>query len=80
MDPTLPRRLRDYCPRCQGSLDCMVFIGLTTDQRLVMVCEACHAELVDSSEPACLRPAAIADLASGGPDNTADPDEAERAR
>jgi hypothetical protein len=40
----------------------MVFIGLTTDQRLVMVCETRHAELVDASEPACFRPAAVESL------------------
>jgi hypothetical protein len=42
----------------------MVFIGLTADERLVMVCEACHAELVDPAEPACLRPMALEALAS----------------
>jgi hypothetical protein len=40
----------------------MVFLGLTTDQRLVMVCEACHADLVDAREPACFRPAAVESL------------------
>jgi hypothetical protein len=62
MDPALPCRLRDQCPRCKCSLDCAVFIGLTRDERLVMVCEQCYAELQDAGEPACLRPAALEGL------------------
>jgi hypothetical protein len=62
MGPTLPRRLADHCPRCEGPLDSAVFIGPTADQRHVMICESCCAELQDSKEPACLRPAALGGL------------------
>jgi hypothetical protein len=64
MDSTLPRRLRDHCPRCKGSLDCMVFIGVSSTGRLVMVCESCYAELQDPKEPACFRPATLEGLAA----------------
>jgi hypothetical protein len=40
----------------------MVFIGLTQDQRLVMVCEQCLRELQDPAEPACFRPPALEEL------------------
>jgi hypothetical protein len=62
MDPALPRRLSDRCPRYKGSLECAVFIGVTADQRLVMVCEACYADLQDAGEPVCFRPAALEGL------------------
>jgi hypothetical protein len=63
MEPSLPRRLRDHCPRCKGSLDCAVFIGLTATEKLVMVCSACNQELQDPSEPACFRPSPLEALA-----------------
>jgi hypothetical protein len=40
----------------------MVFVGLTADERLVMVCETCYAELQDPREPACFRPPALEGL------------------
>jgi hypothetical protein len=59
MDLTLPRRLSYHCQRCQGSLDRMVFVGLTADEHLVMICETCYAELQDPAEPACFRAPAL---------------------
>jgi hypothetical protein len=72
MDPTLPRRLSDHCPRCKGSLDCAVFAGVMADLRIVLICEGCYAELQDPAEPACLRPTALETLTGAGPTVTLD--------
>jgi hypothetical protein len=55
--------LPDHFPRCKDSLDCAMFIGLTHDQPLVMVCKACSAELMDPQVPACFRPVTLEELA-----------------
>jgi hypothetical protein len=58
-EPEIPSPFQrpDHCPRCQALADCWVYVGSR-----MFLCADCYAELMQTGEPANLRPETLETL------------------